>query len=103
MEYSTVLLLALVPALATAQTIRGAAVERADSTPVPGVVMLLVDTAGRVSGRALTNERGEFRLTTGVAGKYRVRTLRIGYRPVVSAPFELRSGEELREMFVLSS
>lgn len=91
------------PAIATAQTLRGTAVERADNAPVPGVVMLLVDTAGRVVGRALTNERGEFRLAAGAPGNYRVRTLRIGYRPVLSAPHQLRSGEELRETFALSS
>ena len=95
--------LLLAPSLVGAQTIRGVATERTDSTPVSGVVMLLMDTAGRVTARALTNDRGEFRLAAAVPGDYRVRTLRIGYRPVVSAPYELRSGEELRETFVLSS
>ncbi|HTE46017.1 MAG TPA: carboxypeptidase-like regulatory domain-containing protein, partial [Gemmatimonadaceae bacterium] len=72
--------LSLGAAVAGAQTIRGVVVDQADK-PVPGVVMQLIDSASNVAGRTLSNERGEFRLATTRAGSYRVRTMRIGYRP----------------------
>jgi hypothetical protein len=99
----TVLSLLVAPSMAAAQSLRGTTVERADSTPVSGVVMLLMDAEGRVQARALTNANGEFRLVPGAAGTYRVRTMRIGYQPVSSLPFVLRQGEEIEEIVRLSS
>ncbi len=50
----------------------------------------------------MSNERGEFRLSTAAPGSYRVRTLRIGYRPEVSDAITLRVSEELERQIVLS-
>ena len=86
---------ALPPAIAGAQTIRGTVVDRVDSIPISGVVVLLLDADGGVTARALTNERGEYRLSAAGAGVYRVRTLRIGFRPVTSEPLWLAGGQEL--------
>ncbi|MGH7622988.1 MAG: carboxypeptidase-like regulatory domain-containing protein, partial [Gemmatimonadaceae bacterium] len=83
-----------------AQTVRGVVVDAA-STPVAGVVVLLVNGA-TVVARSLSNNRGEFRLAPGVAGMYRVRTLRIGYRPVTSAPLTLRAGETVSQRIALT-
>ena len=70
----------LLPSVALGQTILGRTVEQSGNAPVPGVVLVLMDTLGRVVGRALTDDQGEYRLWAG-PGTYRVRTLRIGYRP----------------------
>jgi hypothetical protein len=69
---------------------------------VAGVVVLLVDGASRVTARALSDERGEFRVSASTAGSYRVRTLRIGFRPVVSDPIALLAGGEVTKRLVLS-
>lgn len=89
------LFLLLLPLGAGAQSVRGIVVGRTDSTAVPGAVVLLLDAAGTVAGRALTNERGEYRLTAPGAGSYAIRTTRIGFRPVTSARIELASGADL--------
>ncbi|MFI5228188.1 MAG: carboxypeptidase regulatory-like domain-containing protein [Gemmatimonadales bacterium] len=98
------LLLSAGATTARAQTVRGLVVDAA-ANPVPGVVVLLVDTTARgsVAARALTNDRGEFRLAAGVVGSYRIRTMRIGYRPVSSEPVALHAGETLERRIVLSS
>ena len=85
------LLLLLAAPGVRAQTVRGLVVDGAAS-PVPGVVVLLVDSSAGIAARALTNDHGEYRLTARAAGTYRIRTMRIGYRPVVSDPVALRAG-----------
>src|SRR5438094_476026 len=89
-------------AAAHAQTVRGFVVDHADSAAVPGVVVLLLDDAGNVAARSLTNERGEFRLPAGGPGLYRVRTMRIGFRPVTSDPILLGLGQELTQQVVVA-
>lgn len=89
---ATVLLTA--PA-ALAQSVRGTIVRPADGAAIPGVVVVLMDARDSVVARALTNERGEYRLATRLAGTYRERTLRIGYRPYTSEPFALVTGQEV--------
>lgn len=86
---------------AGAQVVRGVVVDQA-ATPVPGVVVQLLDSASRVAGRALSNERGEFRVAGGRAGTYRLGTLRIGYRPTVSDPISLLAGGEVEHRVTLS-
>ena len=86
---------------AHAQAVRGTAVDE-DSVPVSGVIVLLIDGAGRVTSRALTNDAGEFRVAGDAPGAYRLRTLRIGFRPIVSAPVMLASGEEVSRRIVLT-
>ena len=88
-------LLLLAPMVLPGQAIRGTIVSGRDSTAVPGVVVLLVDQRDSVVSRALTNERGEYRLTAAAPGAYRVRTLRIGFRPLTSDPISLAGGQEL--------
>ena len=95
-------LVALLPTAAHAQAVRGLVVD-AGERPVRGVVVLLVDSTSQVAARALTDAQGQFRLTAARAGAYRIRTLRIGYRPTTSAPTALRDGEEVNQRIILSS
>ena len=86
-------------ASARAQAVRGIVVDGADM-PVAGVVVQLVDGPSHIAGRALTNERGEFRIVA-VVGTYRIHTLRIGFRPTDSAPIALQSGPDVAQRIVL--
>lgn len=90
----------LFPAITGAQTVRGTVVDQGDQ-PVAGVVVQLLDSASEIAARALTNERGEFRLTAQ-PGTYRLRTLRIGFRPVVSPFLVLRAGDDLAQRVALA-
>jgi hypothetical protein len=80
--------------VSVAQSVRGVVVDPTGS-PVAGVVVQLTDRADRVISQSLSNERGEFRLSASSGGEYRMRTLRIGFRPTVSSPLSLVSGQEL--------
>ncbi|HJQ19541.1 MAG TPA: carboxypeptidase regulatory-like domain-containing protein [Gemmatimonadaceae bacterium] len=91
----------LVPAIADAQTVRGTIVADADQSAVGGVVVLLVDSSGATVARSLSDAWGAFHLATALAGSYRLRTLRIGYRPVTSASFTLTAGSERTERLSL--
>jgi len=95
------LVIASAPVASRAQAIRGVVVDQS-TTPVPGVVVQLLDSTSRVVARSLSNDRGEFRVVAPRAGSYRVSTLRIGYRPVVSVPLALLSGGEIEHRVTLS-
>ncbi|CAN5160648.1 hypothetical protein BH09GEM1_BH09GEM1_32090 [soil metagenome] len=84
-----------------AQSIRGVVVDPG-GTGVAGVVVMLLDSLTNTTSRALSNMRGEFRLASAVAGTFRVRTLRIGFRPVTSAPITLAAGQEVVQRIELS-
>lgn len=78
-----------------AQTVRGQIVDRASGQPAPGVVVLLLADGDRAVAQGFTDARGEYRLTAGSGGTFRVRTLRIGYRPATSPVFTLAAGGEI--------
>jgi hypothetical protein len=95
------LLLAASAGALSAQSVRGAVVD-AGGVPVSGVVVQLLTATDSIVSRALSNQAGEFFIATTAAGTYRVRTLRIGYRPTTSEPVTLRAGEELSRRFEIS-
>jgi hypothetical protein len=77
------LLLALLPARAAAQTVRGLLVEQGSGTPIEGAMVWLVDARGRHGG-VLTDAAGRFLLRAPNPGPYFLRTERIGYEDVNS-------------------
>ena len=87
---------------AAAQSVRGTVVNDGN-LPVPGVIVLLLDSASTIRARALTSATGEFRLGAPGAGVYRTRTLRIGFRPTLSDAFTLRASDDVVRRLVLSS
>lgn len=93
--------LAWFAAAAGAQAVRGTVVDATDH-PVSGVVVMMLDSASNVATRALSNARGEFRVAAARAGTYRLRTMRIGYRPTTSDPIALLSGGESERRIVLT-
>ena len=94
-------LLLLAPTLGVAQVVQGTVIERSDNTAVPGVLVTLVDPAGRVVARTLTDQRGRYRLSAS-PGTYRVQTLRIGYKPVLSAELRLNA-EEIEQTIAVTN
>ena len=66
---------------ARAQDLRGVVRDSATRAPIPGAVVTLLDNAGSVGGRTITDARGEFRARLLGDGARRVRVVRLGFRP----------------------
>ena len=77
---------------ATAQIVRGRVLEEGAGTPLPGAMIVLVDTEGTQVGRILTDDLGRFTLRAPRDGTYTLRADRIGYASITSLPLELASG-----------
>lgn len=86
-----------------AQVVHGRTLSPSDSTPVPGVVIQLTDSAGRVIAQAISDPRGAFTLTAAAGGQYRLRGLRIGFRPTLGDLFTLGATEKLARSLVLAN
>jgi hypothetical protein len=76
-------------ARANAQLVRGSVRSRAMSEGIPGTVLVLIDSANSAVARTLADEHGDYVLYAPSSGRYRVRALRIGFRPITSEPFGL--------------
>src|SRR6476660_4226932 len=59
--WTAVALAALAPSLAGAQVVRGTVTD-STNRPISGVVVVLIDRASQSRARALSDERGEFRI-----------------------------------------
>lgn len=79
-----------------AQAIRGTVVSRSMPGGVSGAVVLLIDSLNLERARALTGDRGEFGFRSVPSGVYRIRTLRIGFRPSTFGPFSLTRDTTVR-------
>jgi hypothetical protein len=80
---SSLIALALASAPLAAQPRPPVAGTVRDSTsrqPLPGAVVLLLDSAGGTVARGTTDQRGQYRVPTPVAAQ-RMRVLRLGFRP----------------------
>ena len=77
-----------------AQTVRGRLVMPAHAATPPGLLVELVDSTDRVVGRALSDSDGRFQLRAPRAGTFRVRALRIGFRPSISNEIALATAAE---------
>lgn len=87
---------------ASAQAVRGTVVDDA-GRPVSGVVVLLEDAASREVARSLSGDAGEYRVAATAPGSYRLRTLRIGFRSLVTPPLVLGAGDEVTRQLALST
>jgi hypothetical protein len=85
-----------------AQFVRGRVLASGDSTPVPGVVVQLARTSNLVVAQTLSDARGAFILRAPAAGEYRVRALRIGFRPSLGDPFAVGDSGIVERSIVLS-
>lgn len=81
MKYSSALIaLAFLPAIAQAQRWHGVTRDSVTGLPVAGVVISVFDVNSRGVARAVSNERGEYRLDLTSPAR-RLRLTRIGFRP----------------------
>ncbi|MDA1080896.1 MAG: carboxypeptidase regulatory-like domain-containing protein [Gemmatimonadetes bacterium] len=87
---------------AHAQTVRGTVVD-VGAVPVPGVMVQLLGDDSTVVAHSLTDAAGRFLVAATRPGSYRVRTLRIGFRPVISAPIALGAAQEVGQKIQLAS
>ena len=84
-----------------AQLVRGRALAAADSAPVSGVVVQLTTPARAVVAQTLSDSRGGFTLRAPSGGEFRLRALRLGFRPTLGAPFAVAdSGVTLRSVLL---
>lgn len=82
------------PSVSQAQVIRGQVVRADDSSGMAAVVVQLLDAAGAVVARTMSDERGQYRLVAPSPGLHRIRTLRIGFRPATTEPLRVAFGED---------
>src|SRR5690349_21242984 len=94
--FSRALLLAVaaMPAVARGQSVRGT-VMGSGTTPVAGVMVVLVDSASQTVTSALSDDRGSFFVRAAKPGTYRLRTLRIGFRATITPAFALATGQDV--------
>jgi hypothetical protein len=90
-----------IPMSLRGQTLRGTVADQIGA-PVSGVVLQLLDSASRVSGRALSGVRGEFTIHAPRAGVYRIQTRRIGFLPILSEQLTLADGESVERRIPLT-
>jgi len=77
-----------------AQAVRGEVVEEGSGRPVAGTLVVLLDAQGVQRGAVLTDPRGSFFLQAPGAGRYTLRTERVGWASTTSPAFQLAPGEE---------
>jgi hypothetical protein len=90
------LVLRAVPA--PAQAITGI-VEDSSGAPIAGAFVVLEDSSEAAVARTLTRDDGGYRLAAPAAGRYRLRTDRIGYVGTVSPWLRLEAGQTLVHPF----
>ncbi len=86
-------LLALSSTSATAQTVRGTVMDSLTGAPVRDALVMLIGDDGVPLARALSLDAGTYAVAAPTPGRYSVRTKRIGYRAIQSAPFDIAEGE----------
>lgn len=69
---------------------------------VPGAVVMLVGADGAIAGRTVSKEDGSYSVSAAREGSYMVRVLRIGFRPTVAGPVDLRAATPARRDLPLS-
>lgn len=77
------------------QSLRGRVLDSASAAPVAGALLSLVDNSGVERARGLSRDNGRYQLDVTAGGAYRIRILRIGYRPVTSGVIHLPETGEI--------
>ena len=86
----------LLPAFpAGGQALRGVVVDDATGSPLPDAAVVLLDTAGLEVGTARTDRTGAFALGLPSAGRWTLRTDRVGYGSLLSGALTVPAGRLL--------
>ena len=78
--------------VASAQTVSGRVIAKADGAAVPGAIVALVDSSGRPVMMRLAQDSGTFSFDAPSEGRYAVRVERVGFRSTTTATFLVRRG-----------
>lgn len=78
-----------------AQVVQGQVVDSTSRLPVARGFVVLLDPLGNEVARALSSGEGEYRLRAPTAGRYQLRSERIGFRAFASDFFDLSDGQTL--------
>ena len=81
--------------VAVAQVVRGTVVDQTSGRPVPGVVVVLFDSAGRRLTGVLAGDDGRYAIRATGAGRYGVRAERIGFRAGAATSVTLSDGQTI--------
>lgn len=79
----------------SAQAVRGKVVEQGSELPVRGAFITLMDEEGRRQGATMSDSLGNFFIRASVAGRFTLRTQRIGHQTTTTPTLELSAGEVL--------
>jgi hypothetical protein len=90
----------LAPLPLAAQAVRGSVVAESGGAPVPGAMVLLLDTSGKMRAGALTGADGRFSLAAPAPGTYVLRAERVGHASAVSPTLSLKAGETVEQRLV---
>ena len=95
---AAVAVVAGIPAIAGAQVVRGVVVDEGSGRAMPGIVVVLLDSAGKRLAGVLADDAGRYAIRIALPGRYAIRAERIGYRADAPTPVKLAAGEtvELR-------
>ncbi len=88
-------------ARADAQVVRGHVTDSLAARPVSAAIVVLVDSTDRERARALTDATGRFVVKADEPGRYRLRTLVIGYRRWESNFIALARGQSVERRVTL--
>jgi len=90
----TLLVVSTIAAGATnAQTVRGILADSASGSPIDQAFIVLLGQGGEEMGRVQTGSDGRFMLAAPSAGRFQLRSERIGVKAHISDAFELAPGE----------
>ncbi|HEU5319993.1 MAG TPA: carboxypeptidase-like regulatory domain-containing protein, partial [Methylomirabilota bacterium] len=81
---------------ASSQAVEGRVVGAATGQPIPGALVLLLDSGRVERARAASAVGGTFRLAASAPGEYRFVVLRIGFARWESPPLRLEAGRTLQ-------
>lgn len=96
------LLLALAAAdAAGAQQLRGRLLDLESNEPLPAGLVTLLAADGTSLLTAVTDAAGFWHIAVPAPGSYYIAARRLGYRPWVSGPVEIKPGDDLNSVFHL--
>jgi hypothetical protein len=88
---ATLAVLAVCRPDAQAQTVQGRVLQLPQETPIPGALVVLVDTSGHDVSRAASSASGGFTLAAPAPGRYVVAVRQIGWKTWQSPGFDVTS------------
>jgi hypothetical protein len=83
------------PVALSGQSVRGRVLDQASNTPVAGVAVTLLDSAGTAFTQQTTQDDGLFTLAAPGPGRYRLRFQVPGYQLLVTSLFGLAAGQTM--------